>query len=145
MLEFGYCIWLSPDSDCELYSICKDFNPHISLITQLEKNFGLEYISNIKKNNIHIKIIDIPVVTIESGFNALQFNVKIVNNVDFPLNPHEPHISFIYKYDTNISINEINEIKNKIDFNKIYTFNNYKLMCCNGHYNNWHKIIEYLV
>ena len=56
MLEFGYCIWLSPDSDCELYSICKDFNPHISLITQLgKKNIGLEYISNIKNSTVAIE------------------------------------------------------------------------------------------
>ena len=141
MLDFGYCLWLSPNSESELYKLCNNFTPHISLATDFKDiMIAKKKFEHIKKKNIQIKIIDIPIVTIDSGFNALQFNVELVNIKQLPLKPSIPHISFIYKYDQQITEDEIIKITQKIDFNKIYSFDNYKLMNCNGHYKNWYEM-----
>ena len=140
MQEFGYCIWLLPECNSKLYDIAKGFNPHISLSTKLDRFAAINKLLTIKKQKVQIRILKEPIITCENGFNALQFNVKAIESLQ--LNPDDPHISFIYKYNKEISKEEIDEIVNKIDFNTVYNFENYKLMYCNGDYRNWLDLIS---
>ena len=141
MLQFGYCLWLSPESNSELYSLISDFSPHISLMTKLDLSTSLDNYNASNKPSLPIKILDTPIVTIEEDFNALQFNVEVVgDHLLLPFQPNNPHISFIYKYDQAITQEEIKKITEQINFDKIYQFNNYKLMCCNGHFKDWYDV-----
>lgn len=141
MLQFGYCLWLSPESNSELYSIISDFSPHISLKTKLDLPTSLDNYNHSSKPTLPIKILDIPIVTIEEDFHALQFNVEVVGDyLSLPFQPNNPHISFIYKYDQAITQEEIKKITEQINFDKVYQFNNYKLMYCNGHFKDWYDV-----
>ena len=91
--------------------------------------------------SLQIKILRTPIVTIQEDFNALQFNVEVVDkSKSLPFKPQNPHISFIYKYAQEITLEEIKDVINKLDFDKTYKFNNYKLMCCNGHFKEWYEV-----
>ena len=89
-----------------------------------------------------MKLRKVPIITSESGFNSLQFQVEVLNNKILPLNPKNPHISFKYKYNEEITQYEIDELMKKIDFDKEYIFNSYKLMNCDDHYLNWFTIFS---
>lgn len=141
MQGFGYCIWLMPEENSELYNFTKGFNPHISLSTKNERLEGINKFLSLKKKSVKIKILENPIVTIDDDFNALQFNVKILNE-ELQLNPTDSHISFIYRYNDNIKLVEVIELVYSIDFNKTYIFENYKLMYCNGHYKKWKELLD---
>ena len=141
MLEFGYCLWLSPETDSELYTFFTDFSPHISLAIKEDYNSCLLKYKLIDKQSFLIKILEDPIITVDEDFNALQFNVELVNkNLSLPLNPQNPHISFVYRYNHSITKEEVLKIKNQINFDKVYIFDKYKLMCCNGHFKDWYVV-----
>ena len=80
MQNFGYCIWLLPEKNSQLYNLTKGFKPHISLATKMDLDSSLSKFKNISKKKINVKIIDKPICTTENNFYALQFNVSIIDS-----------------------------------------------------------------
>ena len=142
MKSFGICIWFIPEQSSELYKLTHGFTPHISLETCMGLETGIQKYTSLKRQSISVKLRKVPIRTSESGFNSLQFQVEVLNNKILPLNPKNPHISFKYKYNEEITQYEIDELIKKIDFDKEYIFNSYKLMNCDDHYLNWFTIFS---
>ena len=133
MLEFGYCIWVQPSKQSELYDLTDGFEPHISLQTNMTHEEAVEKFAVLSINPLNVKIIDAPYVTECKGFYALQYDVKIISGSP-SLRVEDPHISFVYHYDTPPKERFV-ELHNLCEI-----FDRYTLMCCNSHYTQWKEI-----
>ena len=145
-IDFKYCLWFIFNDGCELKNLTNGFNPHISIKTKLNKTNALELYSKINNNiNKKIKIIIIPeyIISNTNGFIALFYKVDFSdkNIIKKPIWwPKNAHLSIRYKYNENITDEEIKSIKlKKIE----YETDKIIIMKCTNHHSTWEKILQY--
>jgi hypothetical protein len=146
-VNYGYCVWLTSNTVKELDLIANNFQPHISIFTHLSlndaKNLYNLLIKDSKDKNIFVKLSDKSIATNTNGFCCLEYGVDYIcydeNNSTPSWWPKNAHISLKYKYDEDITLDEINEVERKLE-SRIFNFTKLKIMLCKGHHNDWREI-----
>ena len=139
MKNFGYCIWLTPDSEeDEWYSYTNGFEPHITILKYLNEEEAKKRKELINDINMEITLVGELIECVEEDFNSLYYNV--ISNKKVEWWPEDAHVSFNYSYKS-ISKKEQDEIKEKIK-KRTTKFSKIKVKKCDGDYSLWNKIIN---
>ena len=136
-MNFEYCIWLIPHKNSSLYKLTHGFKPHISIKTHIKtKKKAIQYFKTLSKSKYIIQLLNYKISNTK-GFIAFEYSVKFVNKTP-EIQPKEPHISFIYSYNTPIPKLQIQHILPKLK--QRYVFNKFIIMKCNHHYKTWKRV-----
>jgi hypothetical protein len=137
MKDFKYCIWYSPHPNHPWHYFANGFPAHMSIKTGLNLSQALNLFSKLKKINTDIAFDNLR-CNEEDGFHAMYYTIKDIENKPAWW-PKNPHMSFLYKYNQNITTNESNYLYNNMPFNK-GTLTNFHVVLCKGHYTKWKMI-----
>ena len=116
MLNFGYCIWATPDKNHEWNLLTNGFNIHMSIKTNLNYQQSLNFMSNNQNNiNIKVKLINDYIIDNTDQFYSLYYDV-ICEDDKPQWWPKDAHISFLYQYDNEFTKQQIYNVINNINF-----------------------------
>jgi len=134
MKDFKYCIWFCPDMNHYWNHFTNRFPAHLSLKTNLDYNSALELYSKIQKEEIEVELNNL-MCDEEDNFHALFYTLK-----DFiskpPWWPKNPHISFLYKYDNQITPYEVHHLYSNLKIKK-GILKHICMVKCSDHYTKW--------
>ena len=134
MMNFNYCIWLTPfDNKDEWYSYTNGCEPHITIFYYLEEHEVADKLKLIHDSDINVSLTGDLIHSSDRGFHSLYYNVNATKNLDWW--PNNAHISFHYKY-ADITKKEMDALTNKIK-KKSTRFSNIKIKKCDGHFLEW--------
>ena len=134
MKDFKYCIWLCPDNSHPWNYFTNGFPAHMSIKTELNYNQALLLFTKLKKQSIDIELQYLR-CSEEDGFHAMYYTVKDFENKP-QWWPKNPHISFLYKYDKEITYLESHYLYNNMRISR-GTLRNFHMILCKGHYSKW--------
>lgn len=141
--NYKYCVWLLPQGNY-WYNINKSIVPHMSVKTHLNLSDALNLHSALKKSLNHrgINVLMDRKFVIDSnnnGFTALEYMLYYsADNIKKKPEwwPENAHMSFIYKYNQDISENEKKYMKKCVN-RSFLTFGNPCIVLCKGHHTKW--------
>ena len=139
MLNFGYCIWMSPTKNHEWNLMTNGFNIHMSVKTNLNYQQSLDFISNNKGDyNIEVKLIGNYIIDNTDNFHSLFFDVEC-EGIKPCWWPDDAHISLLYQYNKAFTEDQINHVINNLK-NKSIILNNMSINRCDGHFLQWQEV-----
>lgn len=140
MHDFKYCIWLCPNKKSPWYSYTKDFEPHITIYKNLNKETALTLFNRInKKVSIKVKLIGSLQFTNITDFYALEKRTECISLQKPVWWPNGAHMSFRYQYTEKFTERVANDLISTLKIDEDY-MTHFKLMKCTGHYTKWKQI-----
>lgn len=150
MKNFGYCIWLTSSKSTKLDDYTNGFKTHLSIKTNLSYNDALLCYNSIKKPDIvYLQLAPKIEKNTDDNFYCACYPVSITdivgksynNKINVPIwMPTNPHISFYYDYEKEISNDTLQKIDNNIGDYKDIIFDCIKIVKCDGHFTQWKEI-----
>lgn len=139
MKSFGYCVWLLPETNSPLFKFAKGFTPHISIRTDMKKNEAIHFLKSQSQTQIFKVIFSNYYLSTSEGFHSFEFKANFKDLVPFQIQKN-PHVSFIYKYNTDIVPSETKDIIKNVKLEHVYKFQKCIIMHCKGHYSTWKEV-----
>jgi len=134
MKDFKYCIWLCPDSNHPWNFFTNRFIPHLSIKTNLDYHTAIQLYTKINKPTLEIEL-DKLICQEEDDFHSMFYTLKEpINKPEWF--PQNAHISFLYKYNQQISPYEVHHLYSNMKYKK-GLLKNLCMTKCSGHYTKW--------
>ena len=140
LADFQHCIWYQPNKEHIWNTYCDHFEPHMSIVTNNNKNDSIQLYNSIKSTKIYVKLIGNIIQSCKpDGFYALYYRIEPISN-DIPSWwPKNAHISFAYRYNIPFSDKEIAALEKKIAI-RYGLLENIHVVNCSKHYLKWQKL-----